>query len=102
MMKVLISLLCLCISGCQTISNPDTFAVCKAGDVVSTAVAIHGGAHEANPWAARLLQHGYAPLIAYSVLSYYVLKKLNNPTWTGVNTVVTCAAVANNVSVILK
>lgn len=83
------------------VTSPETFAVCKALDVASTAYLIsHGLGVEANPIVAPLLTHGYFPLITVSVGLYYLLIWNNNPVATGAANVVTCGVAIHNLSLI--
>ena len=56
-------------------TSPETFAVCKAADVITTAYVIeHGIGVETNPIVAPLIAHGYIPLIAVSLGIYWMMK----------------------------
>ena len=82
-------------------TSTDTFAVCKAADVISTIYVIeHGIGVEANPIMAGLISHGYIPFILVSAAVYWLIKQINNPIATGVSNVVTCGAAINNLLLI--
>ena len=105
MKRLLCLLLSLSLIGCASIKpiaeSPETFAVCKAADIATTAAIINGGGHELNPIAKVLLTHNYIPLIAASVLIYWALKKYNEPTATTVANAVTCGVAAHNLVILL-
>lgn len=108
--KRLALILCLLLTGCATtqlaevpavVTSPETFAVCKAVDIASTAYLIHNGlAIEANPIVAATLAHGYFPIIAISVGIYFLLKHYNDPIATGVANVATCGVAVHNLLLI--
>jgi hypothetical protein len=85
----------------ELMTSPETFAVCKAVDIASTAYLLsQGGFVEANSIVAGSLAHGYFPLIAFSVGLYFLLKHLNDPVTTGVTNVVTCGVGVHNLLLI--
>jgi len=105
-----ILLLCLLLSSCAAIDavrpvaeSTDVFAVCKAGDVLTTAYAIRTGMFiEKNPLVAPLISHGYLPLIAISIGIWYLLDRYNNPAATIAANVVTCPVAVHNLWLIAK
>lgn len=106
-MKYLLALLILICTTAQAetvenvVTSTDTFAVCKAADVISTIYVIeHGIGVEANPVMAGLISHGYIPFILLSAAVYWLIKEINNPIATGVSNVVTCGAAINNLLLI--
>ena len=85
----------------ELMTSPETFAVCKAVDIASTAYIISNGIGvEANPIVAGLLSHGYFPLIAVSIGLYLLLKHFDDPVATGVANVVTCGVGIHNLLLI--
>lgn len=86
----------------EVITSTDTFAVCKAADVVTTIYLLEhvAGATEANPVMAGLISHGYLPLIAFSAALVWLIKEVNEPVATGFANVVTCGAAVNNLLLI--
>ena len=83
----------------QIASSPNTFAVCKAADVLSTAKLLETGKFvEANPVIAATLQHGYFPLIAISFALWYALREIDSPSATLAANVITCGVAAHNIS----
>ena len=85
----------------DVVTSPETFAVCKALDIGTTAYLIsHGLAVEANPIVAATLAHGYFPIIAISVGIYFLLKHYNDPVATGFANVVTCGVGVHNLLLI--
>jgi hypothetical protein len=86
----------------EILTSPETFAICKAADMASTAYLLsHGLAIEANPLVAWSLSvGGYIPLIAVSAGIYYALKHLDNPVATGAANAVTCTVAAHNLLLI--
>ena len=106
-MKHLLALLILVCATAQAetvenvVTSTDTFAVCKAADVISTIYVIeHGIGVEANPIMAGLISHGYIPFILFSAAVYWLIKEVNNPITTGVSNVITCGAAINNLLLI--
>lgn len=96
-------ILCLILAGCQTLGKKETFAVCKTADIATTAYALHNGiGHEANPAAAKMMTHGYFPLIAIGFLTYKALERVNSPGLNRVANVVVCGAAVNNTAIILR
>lgn len=93
--------------GCAAIQgvaeSPETFAVCKAADVATTAVALSSGHFvEANPLAKVLLAHGYFPLIAVSVGMYLIIKHYNDSRLTMAANAVTCPIAAHNLFLLVR
>lgn len=105
-MKYLLAFFLFCSSAwadpvTDVVTSTDTFAFCKAADVVSTIYVIeHGIGVEANPIVAGLLAHGYIPFILLSAGIYWLIKEANNPVATGITNVVTCGAAVNNLLLI--
>ena len=85
----------------ELMTSPETFAVCKAVDIASTAYLLsQGGFVEANPIVAGSLAHGYFPIIVFSIGLYLLLKHLDEPKATvGVN-VITCGVGIHNLLLI--
>lgn len=95
------------LAGCATIkevaASPETFAVCKAADVATTAIALSSGHFvEANPLAKVLLAHGYFPLIAVSVGMYLIIKHYNDERLTMAANAVTCPIAAHNLFLLVR
>ena len=105
MKRLLCLLLSLSLIGCASIKpiaeSPETFAVCKAADIATTAAIINGGGHELNPIAKGLIGHSYIPLILVSVAIYYALKELNEPKLNVAANAVTCGVAAHNLVILL-
>jgi hypothetical protein len=107
-MKPLLSalILLLALQGCASIpqgvvdvaGSTNTFAICKATDVITTKIALNSGLfHEANPLLAPFIgPHNFVPLILFSVAVWYVLDRINNPKLTMAANVVTCGVAARN------
>jgi hypothetical protein len=99
-------LLALLISGCASIpegvkdvaTSPETFAVCKTADVITTAVALNSGNFvEANPLLKGLIgPHNIFPLVAISVAMYLIIKHFNEPKLTLAANAITCGVAAHN------
>jgi hypothetical protein len=82
-------------------TSTDTFAICKAADVITTAYVIeHGIGVEANPIVAPLVAHGYIPFILVSYGVYRLIKWLDNPGATLGANVITCGVAVNNLLLI--
>lgn len=107
-MKRLALIIAFLLAGCSTLEKPETFAVCKAADVVTTVVAVHSGAGaEVNPLLkpivgsmTKLTLGTVAPLIAVSFGIAWLVKQVNNPTVTAAATVATCGVAAHNLLVL--
>ena len=94
-------LLVLLLSGCATVrdvaTSPDTFAVCKTADVVTTIYGVHSGAFvEKNKIVAGLLHHGYLPLIALSFALWYAVDAIKDDRLTLAANAITCPLAVNN------
>lgn len=78
--------------------TPEAFAVCKAADISSTALALRMGVgYESNPITAKLIANSFAPLLGVSVAVYYFMKKNNtSPTVNRSVSGITCAAAVGN------
>jgi hypothetical protein len=83
------------------VTSPTTFAVCKTVDVASTAYLRDKGlAVEANTIVRPLIANGYFPLIALSIVVWWLLDDLNSKPVTTVANVVTCGVAAHNLMLI--
>lgn len=109
MRKLLASIIAaVLLTGCaelQTVAtSPNTFAICKAADVVTTAVALNSGKFvEANPVLKPFIgPHHFLPLIAYSFALWWIIDRLNNPKVTLAANVLTCGAAGHNAVLLLK
>jgi len=107
MKRLIAALLLISVTGCATIQpiaeSTDTFAVCKAGDVLTTAYGLGTGMLvEKNPFVASLLGHGWIPFIAISVAMWYALDKYKNPTATIAANAITCPVAAHNLFLLVK
>lgn len=104
--KLLIILVAMSLIGCATIKSTaestDTFIVCKTADLATTYVGLNNGLTEANPIVAKLLTHGWLPVIALSVATYWLLEQLNDKTITTFANAVTCGAALNNSILLVK
>lgn len=106
-MKKLLLIAVFMFSGCTTMQNvatsPTTFAVCKAADVTTTAIALKSGMFaEGNGIVAATLSHGYFPLILISYGLYKLIDYVNDPVATATANVITCGAVLNNSILLLR
>ena len=82
-------------------TSTTTFAVCKVVDIASTAYLISNGLGvEANPIVAGIIGNGYLPLIAVSVLVWYMLTQVDSPAGIAVANVVTCGVAAHNLTLL--
>ena len=85
----------------DVVTSPETFALCKAVDIASTAYLLsHGGFIESNPIVAATMSHGYFPIIAISVGIYFLLKHFQDPVATGIANVATCGVAVHNLLLI--
>lgn len=96
------------LTGCanlrQVAESPDTFAICKAADVITTAVALNSGAfHEANPLLKPFIgPHNIFPLVAFSFALWWVIQHYNEPKLTLAANVITCGVAGHNAVLLLK
>ena len=100
-------LLALSLAGCaglrESAESTDTFAVCKAADIATTAYALRTGMFvEKNPLVSAVISHGYFPLVAVSLVIWYALDKWQNKTATLAANAITCPVAAHNLFLILK
>ena len=85
----------------EVATSPNTFAVCKAVDIASTAYLLKTGLGvESNPVVAPLIVHGYFPLVVLSVGVYWLMTKYHNATANTVVNGVTCGVAASNLLLI--
>lgn len=93
----------------QIITSPETLAVCKAADVISTIYIIESGIGvEANPIIAWTMKVGsslgigaYTPLIAISVLMYKLAKEnQERKLEIAIASAITCAVATSNIALI--
>ena len=82
----------------EVVTSPDTFAVCEAVDISTTAYALGHGMTETNPIMAHWIQAaGWGPIILLMGGFYWVLKqKETPPAFVGGVNVGTCYAAAHN------
>jgi len=102
-MKVIAAMLFLTLTGCSTLSKPETFAACQAADAVTTIAAINHGAVETNPIVAWAIKHaGYAGMIGLKVALvaavYYWLDDIH-PDVIAVGSAITCGIAIHNIGV---
>lgn len=85
------------------ITSPDTFAVCKAADVATTAVALNSGQFvEANLLLKPFIGPGhFLPLVFVSVALWYVIDHYANKETTAAANVITCGVAAQNLLLII-
>ena len=85
----------------EVATAPQTFAVCKAVDIASTAYLINTGIGvESNPVVTPLIVHGYFPLVVLSVGVYWLMQHYKSPTTNIVVNGVTCGVAASNLLLI--
>lgn len=94
------------------VTSPETFAVCKTLDILSTAYVIEKGiAVEGNPIVAATMEFGkasgigtYTPLILISIFLYNLIKQNKDvegaKTATGIVNGLTCGAAISNILLI--
>ena len=86
-----------CTSVPEIVSSPETFAVCKAADVVTTAYILENGGVELNPVVKPLVAHGVFPLALVSLGMYWLFKQdFVPPGAVAIANVGTCGAVVHN------
>jgi len=95
--------LCAALAGCaslpQAASSKETFALCQAADVATTAVLLgRGGFVEANPIMAALIKQGWIPFVTFKVALVWIMYQIDAspPVQTAFNAVA-CLPVINNV-----
>lgn len=94
----------LMLSGCNTFiqkaGTADAIAICSATDVVTTGIALHAGAVEANPIVAFIMKplgiFGYAGLSALLVWYIYEHEQEISKTELAVATSIRCGAAISN------
>lgn len=102
-MKYACIALILILQGCATMQKPETFAVCKTADVVTTGYALHTGRFvEKNPLMAPLVSHGILPLAVISFGLWWLIDYYNEPTATLAVNIVTCPVAAHNLWLLTK
>lgn len=107
----LVLIAALLLNGCalfgpmqEVAESPTTFAVCKAADVATTAVALNSGHfHEVNPLLKGLIgPHNIMPLVAFSIGVYLLLRYINEPKVTLAANAITCPIAAHNAVLLMK
>jgi hypothetical protein len=86
----------------EVVTSPDTFAVCKAVDISTTAYGLGHGMVETNPVMAHWIQAaGWGPIILLMGGVYWLLKQEETPKpfIAGIN-VGTCAVAAHNLLIL--
>ena len=110
-MKLAALILVSLLAGCATVQSvvdslagdTSTFAVCKAGDVITTGYALSTGRFiEKNPLIAPLVSQGIGPLALISVFIYIIAKQYDNRQVTTALNAVTCPVAAHNVWLLVK
>lgn len=101
-MRALLLSILLLLPGCAALESSNTFAACRAADVATTYIGVHHGFAEVNPLTKALLAHGWLPYIGLSVLAWYVIDRLNEPSVTVAANVVTCGVAAHNAVLLVK
>jgi hypothetical protein len=90
----------------ETLSSPETFAVCKTADVITTAIGLGSGAAEANPVMGWVLSHwgwiGFIGISAAFIWMAFHLRDDIHPDAMLAANVITCAVAVNNVVIINK
>lgn len=87
----------------EILTSPDTFAACKAADLLTTHIALVSGLGiEGNPIVAGLLSHGWIPVLALSFFVWKLIEKANEPIATATANVITCGAAFNNFLLIVR
>lgn len=102
LLTLLLLVAAFALSGCAVMESPTTFGVCKAADVATTAYALNTGLfHESNPILKPFIgPHHIMPLIAVSLLMWWVIYELNEPKVTVVANGITCGVAAHNLLLI--
>lgn len=105
MKKLIASLLIVSmLSGCAALGSKQAAVVCQGADLVSTVVAIKGGAVEAGPIAKPLYKaFGLGGIVGLKLLVLYILLTYHDDipeNSRAVVNAVTCAAAANNIGII--
>ena len=85
----------------EVAESPETFVVCKAVDIASTAYLLKiGGFMESNPLVAPLITNGVFPLILVSSGIYWVLKNYGTPSANIAVNAITCGVAVSNLLLI--
>ena len=105
-MRTLAFIVMLSLAGCAGIEKQEgTFIACRAGDLITTKLAIIGGLHEANPIAMALMGHGWIPLIGVNLAIIYFAHQYWK-TWNDnermIANAASCAPALWNTSVIFR
>lgn len=85
-----------CLSGCATLSKPETYADCAAADTASTYLAIKAGAVEANPLMASIIAQGWIPFVMVQVGIAMLVFELDEPKVTAPVSALKCGVAVNN------
>ena len=105
-MRLKILLLSSLLCGCTLVpvlESSDTFAVCKAGDVITTGYALSTGLFvEKNPLVAPFVSSGVGPLVFIGFVMWLIADRYNNPTANLVLNSVTCPVAAHNLWLLVK
>ena len=83
----------------EVTASPETFAVCKAADIGTTAYILAHGGVENNPvvaWSLRV--GGWAPLVFASIGIYWAMTKWGTPASNTVVNGVTCGVALKNLT----
>ena len=97
--QLAVLILCSALSGCAVLSSKEATIGCQVADVATTALAIHGGAVEANPIMASILSAGGWPafIVVKILVTWFLLEvREEAPDGVAIANGVTCAAAVNN------
>lgn len=98
----LAALACSALGSCATVASPQASVGCQMADVTTTAVALRGGAVEANPLMGGILRaFGWPAFIAVKLGVGLLLahEAKQAPVAVGAANVATCAVAAHNLMV---
>lgn len=107
MKRVAAALLAIWLTGCATLSHPNTFAACKTADIVTTKQALDRGGVEANPIMSGAGFNGFALLSLALIWLMYQLpppeerEPVANAALAGLS-IVTCSAAYNNHTKVMR
>lgn len=83
----------------EVATSPETFAVCKAADIGTTAYILSHGGVENNPIVAWSLKiGGYAPLVFVSIGIYWAMTKWGTPVTNIIANGATCGVAIHNLT----
>lgn len=103
MIKLLLWISFLALTGCASLSSREATIACQAADTITTLLALNHGAREANPLMAGVIKSfGYPGflLTKFAVTWFLLDRREEHPEAVAAANIITCGAAVHNIGVI--